>query len=59
MPDENLENLEEENKKEVDDEIKEIMESRGVDEDEAGKIKELMDEEGLDEDEASVFADEL
>ena len=35
------------------------MESRGVDEDEAGKIKELMDEEGLDEDEASVFADEL
>ena len=59
MPDENLENLEEESGGKIDDEIKEIMESQGVDEDEAEKIKELMDEEGLDEDEAAVFADEL
>ena len=59
MPDENLNNLDEESGEEIDEEVKEIMKNRGVDEDEAEKIKELMDEEGLDEDEAVALADEF
>jgi len=57
--DENLNNLDEESGEEIDEEVKEIMKNRGVDEDEAEKIKELMDEEGLDEDEAVALADEF
>lgn len=53
------ENFDEENEKEVNEEVKEIMENRGVDEDTAEKIKELMDDEGLDEDEAAELAEEL
>ena len=59
MPDDPLDNFDEENNEKIDDELKEIMKSRGVDEDTAEKIKELMDEEGLDEDEAAELADEL
>lgn len=44
---------------EVDGEIKDLMESHGLEKDEAEHVKEIMNDEGLDEDEAVELKDEL
>ena len=42
-----------------DEDIKELMESHGLDRDEAEKVQELMDVEGLEEEEAIELMDDL
>lgn len=42
----------------MEEEIKEIMESHGLEEDEAEKVQELMEEHGLDEDDAVELFEE-
>ena len=44
---------------EVDEEVKQLMDDHGVDDDVAEKAQELIDTEGLDEDEAIELAEEL
>ena len=39
--------------------VKELMESHGLDRDEAEKVKEIMEELGLDEEEAIELMDDL
>ena len=41
------------------EEVKQLMEDHGIDEDTAEKAQELIDTEGLDEDEAIELAEEL
>jgi hypothetical protein len=43
----------------IDEEIKEIMDNSGLDEDDAEKVKEVMEETGLDQDDAAEIAEEL
>ena len=51
--------FEKENDEEVDEEVLELMENYGLEQDEAEHVKEIMDEEGLDEEEAVELKDEL
>ena len=48
-----------ENGEEVDEEVAELMENHGLDQDEAEHVKEIMDAEGLDEEEAIELKDDL
>ena len=47
------------NEPEADEEVKQLMDDHGVDEDVAEKAQELIDTEGLGEDEAIELAEEL
>ena len=48
-----------EDTEEVDEEVSELMENHGLDQDEAEHVKEIMDTEGLDEEEAVELKDDL
>ena len=48
-----------ENSEEIEEDVAEIMENHGLDQDEAEHVKEIMDTEGLDEDEAVELKDDL
>ena len=43
----------------IDEEVLELMENHGLDQDEAEHVKEIMDTEGLDEEEAIELKDDL
>ena len=53
------EEFEKENREEIDEEVLELMENYGLEQDEAEHVKEIMDEEGLDEEEAVELKDDL
>jgi len=53
------EELKNEDAEEIDEEILELMENHGLDQDEAEHVKEIMDTEGLDEEEAVELKDDL
>ena len=53
------EEFKKEDSEEVDEEILELMENHGLDQDEAEHVKEIMDTEGLDEEEAVELKDDL
>ena len=53
------EEIKKEDTEEVDEEILELMENHGLDQDEAEHVKEIMDTEGLDEEEAVELKDDL
>ncbi|MBT3349359.1 hypothetical protein HN954_02315 [bacterium] len=43
----------------IEEDVKEIMESQGVDADQAEKVRDVMEEYNLDEDEAVEIAEEI
>lgn len=43
----------------IDEDVADLMENHGLDQDEAEHVKEIMDTEGLDEDEAVELKDDL
>ena len=53
------EEIQKETENEPEEEIKQLMEDHGIDEDTAEKAQQLIDEEGLDEGEAVELAEEL
>jgi len=53
------EELKNEDTEEIDEEVLELMENHGLDQDEAEHVKEIMDTEGLDEEEAVELKDDL
>ena len=53
------EEFKKEDSEEVDEEVAELMENHGLDQDEAEHVKEIMDTEGLDEEEAVELKDDL
>ena len=48
-----------EDTEEIGEEVSELMENHGLDQDEAEHVKEIMDTEGLDEEEAIELKDDL
>jgi len=53
------EEIKNEDEAEIDEEVFELMENHGLDQDEAEHVKEIMDTEGLDEEEAVELKDDL